>query len=95
MTLTARKYLIIGSVAAVLLLAGAYTVVSWLDRLGLIWWAQEMRDEYLTGTALTIIVVLLVLVGAPAGRWVVRRCPVCEHAFRRSAKYCPSCGSRV
>lgn len=95
MTLTTRKYLIIGSVAAVLLLAGAYTVASWLDRLGLIWWAQELRDEYLTGTALSIIVVLLALVGAPAGRWVARRCPVCECVLRRSAKYCPSCGSRV
>lgn len=94
MTLTARKYLIIGFAAAILLLAGAFTVVSWLDNLGLIGW-PGMRDEYLTGTAITIIVVLLVLVGAPAGHRVVRRCPVCEHVLMRPARYCPTCGSRI
>ena len=36
MSLTARKYVIIGFAAALLLLAGAFTVVSWLDDLGLI-----------------------------------------------------------
>ncbi len=95
MTLTTRKYLIIGFAAAILLLAGAFTVVSWLDDLGLIGWGQALRDEYLTGTAITIIVVLLVLVGAPAGRWMVRRCPVCEHVLMRPARYCPTCGSRI
>ena len=95
MTLTARKYVIIGFAAAILLLAGAFTVVSWLDDLGLIGWARALRDEYLTGSAITIIVVLLVLVGAPAGRWVVRRCPVCERVLMRPARYCPTCGSRI
>ena len=95
MTMTARKYVIIGSAAAILLLAGAFTLVSWLDTLGLIGFAQALRDEYVTGTALTIIVVLLALVGNPVGRLAARRCSVCEHLLRPSAKYCPTCGSRI
>lgn len=95
MTLMMQKWVIIATSAVILLLAGAYTIVAWLDKLGLIHWAQAVRDEYLPGSTITIIVVLLVLVGAPAGCLAIRRCPVCEHVVLRSGKYCAACGSRV
>jgi hypothetical protein len=95
MTMTMRKGVIVVISAAILLPAGAYTIVSWLGELGLIHWAQAVRDEYLPGPTITIIVVLLVLVGAPAGCLAIRRCPVCEHVVLRPGKYCAACGSRV
>ena len=45
-------------------------------------WAKDARKEYLTGTAITIIVLLLILLINPrsADRGFVRRCNVCDHA---------------
>jgi hypothetical protein len=94
-TLTMRKWLIVAVSAFILLLAGAYTIVAWLDELGLVRWAQAVRDEYLPGSTITIIVALLVLVGSPAAYRLVHRCPVCNHLLWRGGPYCPACGSRT
>ena len=77
-----------------------WLVVNWLDEQGVVHGARYVRREYLTGTALTIIVVLLVLLVKPgreaAGRsGLIRRCPVCDHRLLGRAKYCSECGSRV
>ena len=62
MTLGIRKIIVAGVVAAILLLANFFVLARWLDRAGVIGWAQGLRHEYLTGTDLTIIAVLLALV---------------------------------
>ena len=78
MNLVARKLIVIGSVGAVLLLANAGAIAAWMQKVGLIPWARSLRSEFLTGTALTIIVVLLILLPSRAV-WAihVRRCGVC------------------
>jgi hypothetical protein len=59
-------------------------------------WAQYVRAEYLTGTAVTIIVVLRVLLVNPraGARGLVGRCPVCDHVLMGEGRYCGECGSR-
>ena len=97
MTLTMRKLIVAGSVLTVLLLANAVVIADGLARLGLVGLAQGLRQEYITGTAITIIVVMLVLLVGPARSLAlpVRRCPVCNHELRREGRYCPECGARV
>ena len=100
MTLGLRKLLVIGVIAFVLLLANFLALAHWLSSAGLIDWAQGMRQEYLTGTAITVVLALLFLLAShPRVRskpleWV-RRCPVCDQLLLRKGRYCPECGSRV
>ncbi len=60
-------------------------------------WARHIRSEYLTGTAITIIVVLLILLVSPraATRGLVRRCPACDHLLVGRGYYCSECGNKV
>lgn len=97
MSLTMRKAVVAGSVIIVLLLANAVVIADWLARLGLVGLAQGLRAEYVTGTAITIIVMMLMLLARPARGFAepIRRCPVCDHELRREGNYCPECGSRV
>jgi len=59
-----------------------------------------VKAEYLTGTALTIIVVLFVL-PVPHGHSRERcpkptqHCRVCDGVLDRPGRYCPACGSRI
>ena len=97
MTLGLRKLIVLALVAALFLLANLLFVANWLAERGVINWAQGIRQEYLTGTAITIIVVLLILLVSPGGRsspWA-RKCPVYDHTLLGSAKYCGDCGSRL
>jgi len=99
-TLGLRKLIVVGLVGGVFFMANALLVAHWLDRMGLIGWADSLRREFLTGTAITIIVALLILL-VPARHAVsqgigwLRRCPVCDSSVARQAKYCGECGSRV
>ena len=96
MTLRIRKLIILGLVAMVFLLANIWLVVSWLDHLGVLEWARYLRRQYLTGTAITIIFVLLLLLAHPHNRsWSCRQCPVCDHRISGRARYCGECGSRI
>jgi formate-dependent nitrite reductase membrane component NrfD len=100
MTLGIRKIIVAGVVAAILLLANFFVLARWLDDIGLISWAQTVRDRYVTGTAITIIVVLLVLIVPQAriaimGPRVRSRCRVCDAEIDRRGRYCPTCGSRL
>lgn len=95
-----RKLIVITIVAGVLAIAGFPAIATALYRLGVIPVAQSIRAEYFTGTALAVIVALLVLLpGWDRLPWrfriAVRQCPVCEHPLRRPGRYCPTCGSRV
>jgi len=97
MSLTIRKAIVLGLIGTILLLGNILFVASWLAERGVVDWARTIRSEYLTGTAITIIAVLLILLVSPkAGvRGLVRRCPVCDHVLAGRGGYCSECGSRV
>jgi len=97
MTLGLRKLIVLVLAAALFLMANLIFVANWLAEKGVIDWAKGIRKEYLTGTAITIIAVLLILLVSPGGRssrWA-RKCPVCDHTVLGAAKYCGDCGSRL
>ncbi len=95
MTLGIRKLIVIALVGGVFLAANIMVVAHWLQQSGVIESAVWIRREFLTGTAITVIVALLILLVKPNGNssWI-RRCPVCEHRMVRG-KYCSECGSKV
>ena len=96
MTLGIRKLIVLVLVAALFLVANVMFVASWLQEKGVIDWARYIHKEYLTGTAITIIVVLLILLVSPrsSGRGL-RRCGVCDHAVLGRGSYCGECGSKL
>ncbi len=100
MTLGIRKLIVVSLVGAVVLFANFLLLAHWLQEKGVIDLAQHVRREFLTGTAITIIVVLLILLVGPgrslARAWTAtRHCPVCDTVLRDEGKYCGQCGSRV
>ena len=100
LSLGIRKTLVLSLVGGIFLLGNIWLVVNWLEDKGVIDGARYVRKEYLTGTAITIIIVLLILLVKPgweaAGRFgLIRRCPVCDHRLLGRAKYCGECGSKV
>jgi hypothetical protein len=95
MNLTIRKVVVLGLIGSILLLGNVVLVAKWLADKGVVDWARDVRAEYLTGTAVTIIVVLLILLVNPRAGAVVRRCSVCDHVLLGRGKYCGECGSKV
>ena len=95
MVLRTRKLVVAGVIAAVVLLTNALVIATWLSDSGVIGWARYIREEYATGTAIAVIVVLLFLLGPPACVALIRRCKVCGRFLLRPGKYCGACGSRV
>ena len=97
MTLGRRKLIVLVLAASLFLLANLVLVANWLQEKGVTDWAKYVHKEYLTGTAITIIVVLLVLLLAPRGesRRLFRRCQVCDHAVIGKGGYCAQCGSKL
>jgi surface polysaccharide O-acyltransferase-like enzyme len=97
LSLGIRKMIVVGLIGTVLLMGNIVLVVNWLQAQGWTEWAQSVRYEYLTPTALTIVVVLLFLLVKPrteSSSWI-RRCPVCDHRTRGSNNYCSDCGSKL
>jgi len=94
MSLGIRKLIVLGLVAGIFLLGNILIVVHWLAEQGLIDFARNIRSEYLTGTAVTIIIALLILLVSPARQAWNRHCPVCDHRLK-GGKYCSACGSKV
>ena len=100
MTLGIRKLVVLLLIASIFLLANVWFVVKWLDEHGLVEGAKYLKSEYLTGTAITIIFVLLILLVKPGKEVVsnsglIRRCPVCDHVLMGRGAYCSDCGSKV
>ena len=97
MNLTIRKIIVLGLIGSILLLGNILLVANWLVERGVADWARGVRAEYLTGTALTVIAVLLILLVSPRTRsaGLLRRCPVCDHLLVGRGGYCSECGSRV
>ncbi len=100
MTLGIRKTIVLVLAASIFLLANMWLVMNWLQDKGVIDMAKYVRTEYLTGTAITIIIALLILLVKPAreaaGRaGLIRRCPVCDHRILARGAYCGECGSKA
>jgi len=97
MSLTIRKVIVLALIGAVLLVGNILLVANWLSERGVVDWARNIRSEYLTGTAITIIVVLLILLVSPkpGARGLVRRRPVCDHVLLGRGSYCSECGSKT
>jgi len=101
MTLGLRKIILLGLIGCIFLMANVVVVANWLADSGVSQFAQTVRNNYLTGTAVTIILTLLILLVGPkktdSGNIMsfVRRCPVCDHRLIGKANYCSDCGSKV
>ena len=96
MTLAVRKRLVASGVVLLVCLANAGLFVNWLDSIGVLAWARRVSDQYLTGTSVTVIAALLILL--PSGTVIAicaQRCRVCDALLLRRGKYCSECGSRV
>jgi hypothetical protein len=96
MTLASRKRLVAGSALLLIGLANLGMFVNWLETLGVLAWARRVCDQYITGTSVTVIAALLILL--PSGTVIAvcaQRCKVCDVLLFRRGKYCSECGSRV
>ena len=96
MSIAKRKLLVASVIVMVLVLANAGTIVAWLCEIGLIPLAEYLRAEYVTGTAIVVIMALLIMLPSRAvWAMLARRCSVCDAVMLRRGKYCGECGSRM
>ncbi len=100
MTLTIRKIIVLGLIGIVFLVGNILVVANWISDSGIAEKAGWVRREFLTGTAVAVILVLLILLVSPknsAGKAIgfTRRCPVCDERLIGSPSYCGECGSKV
>ncbi len=98
MSLTSRKVIVVSLMVGVFLAGNILVIAQWLSDRGVPEVAHWIRAEYLTGTAIAVIVVLLILLMKP--RWAApntprRRCPVCDHRLPGWGSYCAMCGSKI
>ena len=101
MSLTVRKIIVLGLIGIIFLFANILVVANWISDTGIADKAGWLRKEFLTGTAVAVILVLLVLLVSPknagGGRAISfsRRCPVCDKRLIGNPSYCGECGSKV
>ena len=100
MTLGIRQAVVLGLVVGVFLTAHALMVANWMAERGVIDFARNIRAEYLTGTAISVSLVLILLLVKPgkavvSNSGLIRRCPVCDHVLMGRGNYCSECGSKV
>ena len=100
MSLTIRKAIVLGMIGIIFLTANILVVASWISDTGIADKAGWVRREFLTGTAVAVILVLLILLVSPknvAGKAIgfTRRCPVCDKRLIGNVNYCSECGSRI
>ncbi|MFC1636415.1 twin-arginine translocation signal domain-containing protein [Planctomycetota bacterium] len=100
MSLTVRKIIVLGLIGIIFLLANILVVANWISDSGISERAGWIRREFLTGTAVAVICVLLILLVSPSNARnkslsFPRRCPVCDQRLSGNPRYCGECGSRV
>jgi hypothetical protein len=100
MTLTIRKIIVLGLIGTIFLMANILVVANWIAETGMAEKAGWLRKEFLTGTAIAVILALLILLVNPrnaTGKAIgfIRRCPVCDKRLIGNANYCGECGSKV
>ena len=99
-SLTIRKVIVLGLIGIIFLAANILVVANWISNTGVAEKAGWVRREFLTGTAVAVILVLLILLVSPksvAGKALgfSRRCPVCDKRLIGNVNYCGECGSKV
>ena len=97
MSLGIRKWIVILLLLSVFLLANVMVVATWLMDAGICDWARFVRKEFLTGTAIAVIVSLLILLVGP-GRSKIgfgRSCPVCDKRLFGNPNFCGDCGCKI
>lgn len=97
MSLKSRKLVVVSLIAGVFLTGNILVIAQWLADKRIPEAANWIRSEFLTGTALAVILTLLILLVSPSrsrGAFS-RRCPVCDHRLASWGSYCAECGSKV
>jgi len=98
MSLTSRKAIVISLIAVIFLAGNILVMAQWLADKGIPETANWIRNEFLTGTAIAVILALLILIVGPGrsgGAVAFQRCPVCDHRLAGRSNYCSDCGSKV
>ena len=100
MSLTVRKIIVVGLIGFVFLAGNILLVANWLAEKGIEQKANWLRQEFLTGTAIAVIIAMLILLVNPknvSSRAIgfTRRCPVCDKRLIGNVNYCSECGSKV
>jgi len=99
-SLTIRKIIVLGLIGTIFLMANVLVVANWIAETGIADKAGWLRREFLTGTAIAVILALLVLLVSPknaTGKAIsfTRRCPVCDKRLIGNVNYCSECSSKV
>ncbi len=100
MSLGIRKIIVLSIIGIVFLAGNILVVANWIAERGVEQKANWIREHFLTGSAIAVIVALFVLLVNPknAGSRAVgfvRRCPVCDKRLIGNMNYCGECGSKV
>jgi hypothetical protein len=97
MSLTIRKFIVIGTIGAIFLAGNVLLIANWLAEKGVPEKANWLRENFLTGTAITVVIALLILLVNPAKNriGIGRSCPVCDKRLLGNPQYCSECGSKV
>ena len=100
MSLTVRKIVVLGLIGTIVLVANILMVANWISDTGIAEKAGWVRREFLTGTDVAVILVLLLLLVSPKGATgkaigFTRRCPVCDKRLIGNPNYCAECGSKI
>jgi hypothetical protein len=99
MSLGIRKIVVIGIIGAIFLAGNVLLIANWLAEKGVPEKANWLRENFLTGTAIAVIVTLLFLLVTPKSNskslGFIHRCPVCDHRLIGNPQYCGDCGSKV
>jgi hypothetical protein len=97
MSLGIRKIMVIAIIASIFFAGNVLLIANWLSEKGVPEKANWLRENFLTGTAITVIIALLILLVNPGkGRFAMTRsCPVCDKRLLGNPSYCSECGSKV
>ena len=99
MTLGIRKIIVVSIIGLIFLAGNILLVANWLAEKGVGQKANWLREEFLTGTAIAVIIALLILLVNPKNssraNSLIRRCPVCDKVLVTRGNYCSECGSSV
>ena len=100
MSLTIRKIIVLGLIGFVFLAGNILFVANWLAEKGIEQKANWLRKEFLTGTAIAVIIALLILLVNPKNMngtalGFTRRCPVCDKRLIGNVNYCSECGAKI
>ena len=97
MTLGIRKIIVIGMIGCIFLCGNVLLIANWLSEKGIPEKSDWIFENFLTGTALSVILALLFLLVSPGKNRIGtnRNCPVCDKRLSENFQYCSDCGSKV